>query len=170
MDNLEVFFEDIKGQVKPSVLHGDLWSGNIGAVDGEPTIFDPAVYYGHSEAEFGMSWCAGEAGQAWGGGGAQQEWCGVGMRPLTPERQQLWGTLPTPPLLLLLWRWPPHDASASGFLSMFFPHPMLVALAPAMCSTRLQASRTPSGAATFLSCPKRPCLTSAGPSTNCTTT
>jgi fructosamine-3-kinase len=38
------------------VLHGDLWSGNIGSVDGQPSIFDPAVYYGHSEAEFGMSW------------------------------------------------------------------------------------------------------------------
>lgn len=46
-------------QVKPSVLHGDLWSGNISGVDGEPSIFDPAVYYGHSEADFGMSWCAG---------------------------------------------------------------------------------------------------------------
>ena len=46
-------------QVKPSVLHGDLWSGNISGVDGDPSIFDPAVYYGHSEADFGMSWCAG---------------------------------------------------------------------------------------------------------------
>ena len=46
-------------QVKPSILHGDLWSGNIGAVDGEPSIFDPASYYGHHEAEFGISWCAG---------------------------------------------------------------------------------------------------------------
>ena len=45
-------------QVRPCVLHGDLWSGNIGSVDGEPSIFDPAVYYGHSEADFGMSWCA----------------------------------------------------------------------------------------------------------------
>lgn len=56
-DNLEHFFEGV--DVKPSVLHGDLWSGNISGVDGEPSIFDPAVYYGHSEADFGMSWCAG---------------------------------------------------------------------------------------------------------------
>ena len=47
------------GAIKPSILHGDLWSGNIGTVDGKPSVFDPAVYYGHSEAEFGMSWCAG---------------------------------------------------------------------------------------------------------------
>lgn len=41
------------------MLHGDLWSGNISGVDGQPSIYDPAVYYGHSEADFGMSWCAG---------------------------------------------------------------------------------------------------------------
>ena len=35
----------------PSLLHGDLWGGNWGAVDGEPVIFDPAVYYGDREAE-----------------------------------------------------------------------------------------------------------------------
>ncbi|CAG9467269.1 unnamed protein product [Pedinophyceae sp. YPF-701] len=52
-------------EVKPSILHGDLWSGNIGAVGNEPTIFDPAVYYGHHEAEFGMSWCASFGGEFW---------------------------------------------------------------------------------------------------------
>ena len=65
--------------VKPSLLHGDLWSGNIGghwphaasntaasgngapvarASVGSPVLIDPACYYGHSEAEFGMAWCA----------------------------------------------------------------------------------------------------------------
>ena len=34
------------------------WSGNSAAVAGKPCIFDPAVYYGHHEAEWGMSWCA----------------------------------------------------------------------------------------------------------------
>ncbi|KAK9832886.1 hypothetical protein WJX74_000787 [Apatococcus lobatus] len=57
MKHLDKFFEGV--EVKPCVLHGDLWSGNISSVDGQPAIFDPAVYYGHSEAEFGMSWCAG---------------------------------------------------------------------------------------------------------------
>lgn len=50
---------DESNPIKPSVLHGDLWSGNIGTVEGEPSVFDPAVYYGHNEAEFGMEWCAG---------------------------------------------------------------------------------------------------------------
>lgn len=44
--------------ITPSVLHGDLWSGNVACVDGAPAIFDPATYYGHHEAEWGMSWCA----------------------------------------------------------------------------------------------------------------
>lgn len=64
-DNLEVFFEDVAGDIKPSVLHGDLWSGNIAGVEGKPAIFDPATYYGHHEAEFGMSWCAGFTGDFW---------------------------------------------------------------------------------------------------------
>jgi fructosamine-3-kinase len=45
-DNLEAFFEDVAGDIKPSVLHGDLWSGNIAGVEGKPAIFDPATYYG----------------------------------------------------------------------------------------------------------------------------
>ena len=31
---LPKFFEDL--DVKPSLLHGDLWSGNAGTVDGKP--------------------------------------------------------------------------------------------------------------------------------------
>ena len=53
---------DASNPIKPSVLHGDLWSGNIGTVAGQPAVFDPAVYYGHNEAEFGMEWCAGFSG------------------------------------------------------------------------------------------------------------
>ena len=53
------------GDIKPSLLHGDLWSGNIGTVQGKPSVFDPAVYYGHHEAEFGMSWCAGFSPAFW---------------------------------------------------------------------------------------------------------
>ncbi len=40
---------------KPALLHGDLWSGNVGFTEaGRPVIFDPAVYYGDHEAEFGI--------------------------------------------------------------------------------------------------------------------
>ncbi|KAK6162447.1 hypothetical protein DH2020_002288 [Rehmannia glutinosa] len=55
--------------IEPCLLHGDLWSGNISSDNnGEPVILDPACYCnyvlvdGHSEAEFGMSWCAGFGG------------------------------------------------------------------------------------------------------------
>lgn len=43
-------------QPKPSMLHGDLWTGNYGALrDGTPVIFDPAFYYGDREAELAMT-------------------------------------------------------------------------------------------------------------------
>lgn len=40
----------------PSLLHGDLWSGNYAYCgDGTPVIFDPAVYYGDREADIAMT-------------------------------------------------------------------------------------------------------------------
>ena len=39
-----------------SLLHGDLWSGNYAFTRaGEPTIYDPAVYYGDREADVAMT-------------------------------------------------------------------------------------------------------------------
>jgi protein-ribulosamine 3-kinase len=41
---------------RPSLLHGDLWGGNVGFVSGgEPVVFDPAVYYGDGEADLAMT-------------------------------------------------------------------------------------------------------------------
>jgi fructosamine-3-kinase len=47
---------DTLKDVKPAILHGDLWSGNAGQASktGEPVIFDPSSYYGHNEAELGI--------------------------------------------------------------------------------------------------------------------
>lgn len=40
----------------PSLLHGDLWSGNFMIDDnGNACIIDPAVYYGHREADLAMT-------------------------------------------------------------------------------------------------------------------
>ncbi|KAF2113618.1 Fructosamine/Ketosamine-3-kinase [Lophiotrema nucula] len=40
--------------VKPSLLHGDLWIGNIASdkATGQPVVFDSSAYYGHHECEF----------------------------------------------------------------------------------------------------------------------
>jgi len=43
-------------QPSPSLLHGDLWSGNVSiTTTGEPTILDPATYYGDREADIAMT-------------------------------------------------------------------------------------------------------------------
>lgn len=40
----------------PSLLHGDLWGGNVmTGPDGKAWIIDPAVYYGHPEADIAMT-------------------------------------------------------------------------------------------------------------------
>ena len=41
---------------RPSLLHGDLWSGNfITGSDGEAWLIDPAAYVGHAEADLAMT-------------------------------------------------------------------------------------------------------------------
>ena len=49
----------------PSILHGDLWSGNF-IVDerGEACLIDPAAYYGHREADLAMTRLFGGFGSA----------------------------------------------------------------------------------------------------------
>jgi protein-ribulosamine 3-kinase len=48
--------ELLKGhQPQASLLHGDLWSGNVGFTPAGPVVFDPAVYYGDREADLAMS-------------------------------------------------------------------------------------------------------------------
>jgi protein-ribulosamine 3-kinase len=40
----------------PSLLHGDLWSGNLSFdVKGQAAVYDPAVYYGDREADLAMT-------------------------------------------------------------------------------------------------------------------
>ncbi len=53
-ERLDYFFTDYQPQ--PSLLHGDLWSGNAAAdSQGNPVIFDPACYYGDREADIAMT-------------------------------------------------------------------------------------------------------------------
>ncbi len=54
LEVLEVFFADYRPV--PSLLHGDLWGGNYATDDqGNPIIFDPAVYYGDRESDIAMT-------------------------------------------------------------------------------------------------------------------
>jgi len=47
---------DFFPEEKPSLIHGDLWSGNyMNNSRGEACIIDPAVYYGHRLMDIGMS-------------------------------------------------------------------------------------------------------------------
>jgi fructosamine-3-kinase len=53
-ERLAAFFVDYRPQ--PSLLHGDLWSGNAAQLaDGTPVVFDPAVYRGDREADLAMA-------------------------------------------------------------------------------------------------------------------
>lgn len=59
---LPSLFEDY--EPVPSLLHGDLWGGNWASSDGEPVIFDPAVYYGDRETDLAMTKLFGGFGKA----------------------------------------------------------------------------------------------------------
>ena len=53
---ITIFENLLENNIGPSLLHGDLWSGNyLIATDGTPFLIDPAVYYGHSMVDIAMS-------------------------------------------------------------------------------------------------------------------
>ncbi len=62
LECLDVFFAGYTPAA--SLLHGDLWGGNWGSCDGEPVIFDPAVYYGDRESDLAMTRLFGGFGRA----------------------------------------------------------------------------------------------------------
>jgi len=52
LEKLQPLFQNIK----PSLLHGDLWGGNfLISSQGEPYLIDPALYYGHGEVDIAMT-------------------------------------------------------------------------------------------------------------------
>ena len=53
LDHLEEYMIEPE---KPSLLHGDLWSGNVMCgPDGKAMLIDPACYVGHAEADLAMT-------------------------------------------------------------------------------------------------------------------
>ncbi len=59
LQQFEELYKKIEGIFeveKPSLLHGDLWSGNFMCdKNAEPVLIDPAVYYGHRSVDLGMT-------------------------------------------------------------------------------------------------------------------
>ncbi|WP_370478262.1 fructosamine kinase family protein [Tamlana flava] len=54
--NIQIQLQPLFQNIKPALLHGDLWSGNyLISKDGTPYLIDPAVYYGHHEVDIAMS-------------------------------------------------------------------------------------------------------------------
>ncbi len=54
LDRLSQFLTD--HACVPSLCHGDLWAGNVGTTaQGEPVVFDPAIYFGDRETDLAMT-------------------------------------------------------------------------------------------------------------------
>ena len=69
------------------LLHGDLWSGNYMSDDaGDPVLIDPAVYYGHREADLAMTELFGGFDQAFYRAYGE-EWP---LPPGSPDRRELY--------------------------------------------------------------------------------
>jgi len=55
-DSLFKTLHNIIPAEKPALVHGDLWSGNyMVSSNGSPCLIDPAVYFGHREADIAMT-------------------------------------------------------------------------------------------------------------------
>lgn len=58
LSDMQVLFDD--RIVVASMLHGDLWCGNVaGLSDGTPVVYDPAFYYGDRETDLAMTYVFG---------------------------------------------------------------------------------------------------------------
>ncbi|WP_370089454.1 fructosamine kinase family protein [Ekhidna sp.] len=59
LNRFEILFSKLESLVpkeSPSLLHGDLWSGNfMCGADGKAVIFDPSIHFGHRETELSFT-------------------------------------------------------------------------------------------------------------------
>ncbi|WP_053971775.1 fructosamine kinase family protein [Mangrovimonas sp. ST2L15] len=55
-NQMSITLEPLLKDVTPSLLHGDLWSGNfLISENGTPYLIDPAIYYGDKEVDIAMT-------------------------------------------------------------------------------------------------------------------
>ena len=53
---MQAICQELFAEISPTLLHGDLWSGNyLISTEGRPYLIDPAVYYGHREVDIAMT-------------------------------------------------------------------------------------------------------------------
>lgn len=58
VEEMKAFFQKLPELIpdsSPSLLHGDLWNGNVMFTKKGPAIFDPAVYFGAREMDIAMT-------------------------------------------------------------------------------------------------------------------
>ena len=55
MNLKDSIYRKLNIQIRPTLLHGDLWSGNYIATSRGPYFIDTASYYGHREADFALT-------------------------------------------------------------------------------------------------------------------
>ena len=80
----------------PSLLHGDLWGGNVLTdAEGNPCLIDPAVYYGHREVDLSMT-------QLFGGFDPEFLECYDAELPLAPDYRERFEIYSLYPLLVHL--------------------------------------------------------------------
>lgn len=78
---------DLLTTLKPSLLHGDLWSGNyLIAENGAPYLIDPAIYFGHCEVDIAMSLLFGGFGKSFYEG----YYANIGMHSNSQERIEIY--------------------------------------------------------------------------------
>lgn len=54
-ENFCTCIDELFPKEAPALLHGDLWNGNFMFTKKGPSIYDPAVYYGHREMDLAMT-------------------------------------------------------------------------------------------------------------------
>jgi len=53
---IPLLLDDIQPPPRPVIIHGDLWSGNVGvnSATAKTVVFDPSSCYAHNEFELGI--------------------------------------------------------------------------------------------------------------------